>query len=182
MGIKTSGALSAQWEAFSWRARRTAKEKFPSVSRTEALQSFFLSRPAWHEEMEAGIIRIDLPRRGTRCRGCRHPRAGNTAFRVFANHETRDTKHGLYTWLFGSLWVGKSRTARNRRRTAAHSDKSRLPYPPFPTKNIVHEPVSVHRQPFSVGLETSAVSSQMTPCRERRTFWITPTGALSILR
>ena len=49
-------------------------------------------------------------------------------------------------------------------------------------KNISHETVSVYRQPFSVGLETSAVSSRITPCRERGTFWIAPTAALSLLR
>ena len=83
-------------------------------------------------------------------------------------HESRDTNHGLYSWPFGSLWVGKSRTTRNCRRTAAPANKLLLALPPipaishhFPAKNIAHEPVSVHRQPFSVGLESSAVGSRI---------------------
>ena len=108
---------------------------------------------------------------------CPRPvRIGNTACWVFTNHETRDTNHGLYSWPFGSLWVGKSRTTRNCRRTAAPANKLLLALPPipaishhFPAKNIAHEPVSVHRQPFSVGLESSAVSSRiLRKCAESR--------------
>ena len=60
-----------------------------------------------------GMARQGAPRAAVRA-----PSASATrTVRFF--HETRYTNHGLYTWPFGSLWVGKSRTARNRRRTAA---------------------------------------------------------------
>ena len=66
------------------------------------------------------------------------------------------TNHGLYAWPFGSLWVGRSRTARNRRRTAAPSGKSLFSSSPLFAvvhycsplfgKNIVRSqcPLSVH--------------------------------------
>ena len=72
-----------------------------------------------------------------------------TAFMLFTNH-------GLYAWPFGSLWVGRSRTARNRRRTAAPSGKSLFSSSPLFAvvhycsplfgKNIVRSqcPLSVH--------------------------------------
>ena len=47
---------------------------------------FSPSRPAWHEDIKAEIIKFDFPPPWCRCGGCR-PRTGKTVFKVF--HETR---------------------------------------------------------------------------------------------
>ena len=81
-------------------------------------------------------------------------------------------------WPFGSPWVRKGRTTKNRRpdrRVVCNITDSQLTTAHYcaalrgiarycAAKNIAPEPVSAHRPPFSVGLTTSAVSRKMNPC------------------
>ena len=97
---------------------------------------------------------VPLQLEGLNPYGSRTARPGNTDFNVF--HESRNTNHGL----LGRSVHGRCAsvaTQKSAARNVAPAAESRLPCPPFPDKNIAHEPVSAHRQPFSVAITTSAV-------------------------
>ena len=88
-----------------------------------------------------------------------------TAFMFFTRHESRNTKHGFYG---RSVRRGCARDAQPETpaRTAAPAAQSLLACALWRgmERHIAPEPVSAHRQSFSGGLTTSAVSRKMNPC------------------
>ena len=110
---------------------------------------------------------------------CTKHETRDTEFMLFTKHESRDTNHDFYG---RSVRRGRARIAptKTAARIAAPAARPRLPCPPFPGKKYCPAPVSVPRQPFPVGLTTSAVrrgQRDMKPCRERGTFHVAATDA-----
>ena len=133
-------------------------------------------------EMQAGLPRPRRVRAVENSRtGCPGAAGGRASPQVQGGHVFLANQ--VSEWPFGSPWVRKSRTTRNRRPvTASLPAISRLLFTAClltiarhcAAKNIAPEQVSAHRQPFSVGLTTSAVrcSSRRPPgsfrCCERK--------------
>ena len=121
------------------------------------------------------------------------------------NHETRNTAFLLFSLLSCALWRGMGRLWRGmgghhpphrqnglyRRRTAVPAARSRLPCSrlfaivrhcsPLFTINLNGggpEQVSAHRQPFSVGLPSRAVSPQLPPLSRLLGLWLPRMGPM----